>query len=57
MNRRLDELAERTGSAKSDILRYGIALMELVVDARRHGRRVGVTNADQALALELVLPF
>lgn len=54
LNDRLVELAEKTGGTKSDVLRKGIALVEVALRAREEGRRFGIVDADQPLAVEVV---
>ena len=50
----LEQLAEKTGGTKSDVLRKAIALMEVVVDAKRQGRKFGIAEKDQPLATEII---
>jgi predicted DNA-binding protein len=54
LNETLTNLAERTGETKSDVLRKAIALMEMAVDARQRGRKVGIVDKDQTVMTEIV---
>jgi hypothetical protein len=44
LNDLLEELAYKTHSSKSDVLRKAIALMELAVIAKEQGRTIGVAE-------------
>lgn len=50
----LEELAEKTDSTKSDVLRRSVALMEVYVDAKQQGKKFGIADKDQPLATEIV---
>ena len=54
LNRTLEELAEQIHGTKSDVLRKAIALMELAVRAKSEGRRIGIAQPNQELAVEVV---
>lgn len=55
LNELLEELAEETGSTKSDVLRKAIALMDVAVDARREGKRVFVLDhAPEGASREII---
>lgn len=54
MNELIAQLAERTGSTKSEVLRKAIVLMEVAVDAKRQGKKFGIAEKDQQLATEIV---
>lgn len=54
LNASLENIAERTCSSKSDILRKAIALIEVAVRAKEEGRRFGVAQPGQELATEVV---
>jgi predicted transcriptional regulator len=54
LNSLLEQLAEKTGGTKSDVLRKAIALMEVAVEAKRQGRKFGIAERDQPLATEIV---
>lgn len=54
LNALLDKLATNIGGTKSDVLLKAIALMELAVDANRQGKKFGIAEKDQPLAMEIV---
>lgn len=54
LNDRLEALAAAVGGTKSDVLRRGIVLLEIAVDARKRGLRFGIAHAGQQLATEIV---
>lgn len=54
LNETLDELAQKTGTTKSDILRKAIALMEVAVEAKEKHNRLGVFDEEQHLVREIV---
>lgn len=54
LNSLLEEIASKTGGTKSDVLRKAIALMEVAVDGKRRGLKLGLAEKDQPLATEIV---
>ncbi len=54
LNKLLENLAATTGGTKSDVLRKAITLMEVAVDARRRGLKLGLADKNQPLATEIV---
>jgi hypothetical protein len=50
----LTVLAQKVHGTKSDVLRMAITLMEVVVQAKAEGRRVGIAAADEVLETEIV---
>lgn len=54
LNQTLEDLAEKIGGTKSEVLRKAIALMEVMVEAKQQGKRVGIADKDQPLATEIV---
>lgn len=54
LNTLLEQLAVKTGGTKSDVLRKAIALMEVAVDAKRRGLKLGLAEKDQPLATEII---
>ena len=54
LNSLLEELAAKTGGTKSDVLRKAIALMEVAVDAKRRGLKLGLADRDQQLTTEII---
>jgi predicted transcriptional regulator len=54
LNEKLEDLAERIGGSKSEVLRRAITLMEIAVDARASGKRLGIADKDLPLSTEIV---
>ncbi len=54
LNNVLDEMAEKTHTSKSDVLRRSIALMEVAVNEKEKGNHVGILNQEQQLIKEIV---
>jgi predicted transcriptional regulator len=54
LNALLDQLAEQTGSTKSELLRKAISLLEVAVEAKRQGKKFGIAERDQQLATEII---
>ncbi len=53
-NEKLEELAEKIGGTKSDVLRKAIALIDAAVRGRDEGLRIGLARPDQKLETEIV---
>lgn len=53
-NEKLEELAEKIGGTKSDVLRKAIALIDAAVRGRDEGLRIGLASKDQQLTTEIV---
>lgn len=54
LNDRLEVLADRSHSSKSDVLRKAIALMDVAVQARDEGKRLGIAEKGQPLSTEII---
>lgn len=54
LNSLLEALASATGGTKSDVLRKAIALMEVAMDAKRRGLKLGLAEKDQPLTTEII---
>lgn len=54
LNTLLEQLAASTGSTKSEVLRKAIALMEVAVEAKRQGKKLGIAERDQQLTTEII---
>jgi len=54
LNDRLDFLAEKSGTTKSELLRKAIALMDLAVTERGRGNKLGILDAEQHVLREIV---
>ena len=51
---KLVELAQKLGISKIDVLRHGIALMDVAVDAKKDSLRFGVADNNGQLIKEIV---
>ena len=54
LNARLDNLAERDGITKSELLRKAIALVELAVNEKYRGNKLAITDQEQHVLREIV---
>lgn len=54
MNCIIEDLANRTGDSKADLLNQAIGLYKVISDAFREGKRVGIAADDQELETEFV---
>lgn len=54
LNDLLEQLATTTGGTKSDVLRKAIALMEVAIDGKRRGLKLGLADKDQQLTTEII---
>jgi predicted transcriptional regulator len=54
VNQLLEDLADATGGTKSDVLRKAIALMNVAVDAKQRGLKLGLAEKEQTLTTEIV---
>jgi len=54
LNELLETLSSEIDGSKSDVLRKGIVLMEILVKARKAGKKFGVAEKDQVLVTEIV---
>lgn len=50
----LENLARKMGTSKAEVLRKGLALVEVAVDAKEHGQKLGVADSAQQLKREIV---
>ncbi|MEH1863226.1 MAG: CopG family transcriptional regulator [Nostoc sp.] len=55
LNQILDELANKIGTNKSDVLRQAITLMQIMVTAKEETKKLGVTEANQLIVNEIIL--
>lgn len=53
-NTRLNQIAAKLGTTKSDVLRKAIALVELAASAKERGLKLGLARKDQEIATEIV---
>ncbi|MFN6515223.1 MAG: ribbon-helix-helix protein, CopG family [Nostoc sp. CreGUA01] len=56
LNQILDELVNKTGTSKSDILRQAIRLMQVMVIAKEETEKLGVPEANQLIVNEVIFP-
>ncbi|NMG07505.1 hypothetical protein [Brasilonema sp. UFV-L1] len=56
LNQVLEELAKKTGGTKSDVLRQAITLMQILVTAKEQTQKLGLTDVDQLIATEIIMP-
>ena len=54
LNSDLEEMADSTGSNRTEVLRQALALMKIAHQARREGRHLGLVSDPSKLDTELV---
>jgi metal-responsive CopG/Arc/MetJ family transcriptional regulator len=54
LNADLDEMADSTGSNRTEVIRQALALMKIAHQARREGRHLGLVSDPSKLDTELV---
>jgi predicted transcriptional regulator len=54
LNDVLDKIADETGSNRSDVIRQALALMKVVHEAKRNGKRLGLVTDPAKLETEIV---
>ncbi len=54
LNHVLDEMAQKTHSSKSELLRKSIALMEVAIQEKEKGNHLGVVSKDQKIVKEII---
>ncbi|MFS0516395.1 ribbon-helix-helix protein, CopG family [Nostoc sp. UIC 10607] len=54
LNQILDELANKIGTSKSDVLRQAITLMQIMVIAKEETKKLGVPEANQLIVDEII---
>lgn len=57
LNQILEELANKIGASKSDVLRQAITLMQVMVTAKEETQKLGLPEADQLIANEIIFSF
>lgn len=55
LNEILEELANKIGGSKSDVLRQAITLMQVMVIAKEQTNKLGIAEADQLIANEIIM--
>ena len=54
MNAVLENLVNKTGTTKSEVLRRAVLLMDVIVDGKKRGLKFGFADPDQPLKTEIV---
>jgi hypothetical protein len=54
LNSDLEEMADSTGSNRTEVIRQALALMKIAHQARREGRHLGLVSDPSKLDTELV---
>lgn len=54
LNETLENMAQESGTTKSDVLRKALALLELASEARRDGKRIGILTNERQVLTEIV---
>jgi predicted transcriptional regulator len=54
LNQTLEEIAESTGTNRTDVIRQALALMKVAHAAKRDGRHLGIVNDARKLDTEIV---
>ena len=51
---KLQGLARDVRGTKSDVIRKSLALMDVAVQARKNGKRIGIADKDEHLSTEII---
>ena len=54
LNRTLEEIADSTGTNRTDVIRQALALMLVAQNAKRDGRHIGIVSDARKLDTEIV---
>ena len=54
LNNALNEMAKKTHTSKSDVLRKSVVLMELAVNEKEKGRHLGIVDQNNQVIKEIV---
>lgn len=54
LNKLINQLAKETNSTKSDVLRRAVSLLNVAVDAKQQGKKIGIAEKDQPLTTEII---
>lgn len=54
LNRILENMAAETGVTKSDVLRKALTLMEVAHEAKKKGKKIGISDKDAVLETEII---
>lgn len=55
LNQIIEELANKIGTSKSEVLRQAITLMQIMVIAKEETKKLGVLEANQLIANEIIV--
>ena len=53
MDRTIEDLMDRTGLSKADVLNMAVGFLKMASDATAEGKRVGIAGEDQELEVEI----
>jgi len=51
---KLQEMAKDLGGTKSDVLRKSLALMDVAIQARKDGKKIGIADRTEQLTTEII---
>jgi predicted transcriptional regulator len=54
LNTTLEQLAQESGTTKSDVLRKALALLEVASNAKRAGQRLGILDKNRHVLTDIV---
>jgi predicted transcriptional regulator len=54
LNKLINQLAKETNSTKSDVLRRAVTLLNVAVEAKQQGKKIGIAEKDQPLTTEII---
>ncbi len=54
LNQALEDIAESTGSNRTDVIRQALALMKVAHAAKKDGRHIGIVSDPKKLDTEIV---
>ncbi|GAA6620262.1 hypothetical protein [Scytonema sp. NUACC26] len=57
LNQVLEEVAQKIGGTKSDVLRQGITLMQMMAKAKEPSQKLGITESNQSTTSERGIPL
>lgn len=55
LNEKLEELAQKIDGTKTDVLRQGITLLHLMLEAKEQGKKFGIAEPDRDISVEIDL--
>lgn len=54
LSEKLEQLAEKKNTTKSEVLRRAIALFDVAVEAEASGKKLGIADKDRMLETEII---